>query len=112
MDVFLEIYHHICFALYDIPLVKRSDYIKIDRHKLEYLSRLEKVNCAYCGYVNGLAGYFSAIASETEKYWCAIKHQEQAEFKEPEHHKDFAAHGNKAEHEAQKEKDDKKIEVN
>ena len=50
LDVFLEIYHHICFPLYGIPMVKRSQYIRVtDRAKLPYLKWYEKINCAYCG---------------------------------------------------------------
>ena len=37
LDIIVEIYHHVCFPLYNIPLVKRSDYILIDRHHLSYL---------------------------------------------------------------------------
>ena len=39
-DIWIEIYHHICFPIYKIPLIKRSRYIKIDRHKLKYLNEL------------------------------------------------------------------------
>ena len=46
----------------------------IDRHRLEYLNALQKLNCVYCGYVNGLIGYAREIASRTEQYWCPIKH--------------------------------------
>lgn len=75
LDICLEIYHRICFRLYELPYVQRSAYIKIDRHKLEYLNFLEKVGCVYCGYANGFAAYFVAIAAETEQYWCGIMHQ-------------------------------------
>ncbi len=89
LDVFLEIYHQICFRLYNIELVKRKSYIKIDRHRLKKLNFIEKLNCAYCGYANGLINYASRIAAETEKYWCAIKHKKSKEFIEPSHHKNF-----------------------
>ena len=45
-----------------------------DRAHLGYLNALEKLNCAYCSYGNGLAAYFTEIASRTEQYWCPIKH--------------------------------------
>lgn len=93
LDICLEIYHQICFRLYNIAIIDRSKYIKIDRHKLKYLNAWEKVNCAYCGYANGLAHYFTAIAAETEKYWCGIKHAEDPNFIPPEHHKDFLEYG-------------------
>ena len=93
LDITLEIYHNICFRLYGIPLVKRSRYIKIDRHKLKYLNWIDKINCAYCGYVNGLVNYARTIAAETEKYWCGIKHKNDGNFIEPKHHKNFLDYG-------------------
>ena len=54
LDLWIEIYHRIAFPLYHMPYVKRKDYIRIDRHKLSYLLPLEKMYCAYCGYVNGV----------------------------------------------------------
>jgi hypothetical protein len=97
LDLFLELYHQICFRLYAIPRIPRGDYIKIDRHKLKYLRWFDKINCAYCGYANGLAAYCVAIAGETEKYWCGIKHNTAARpsFHEPMHQKEFVAYGDK-----------------
>lgn len=92
-DIFLELYHQICFRLYDVKLVKRSEYIKIDRHKLKYLNWFEKINCVYCGYANGFFQYGSQIAAETEKYWCGIKHAKDKNFKPPEHHDKFMEYG-------------------
>ena len=89
-DISTEIYHNICFRLYGIPLVKRSRYIKIDRHKLKYLNWYDKINCAYCGYGNGLMNYTQTIAARTEKYWCGIKHKKDDNFIEPKHHQEFA----------------------
>ena len=74
LDIFLEVYHHICLPLYGLPLVKRSQYIIYDRQKLSYLPWYDKIFCSYCAYANGLLLYAAAIASETEKYWCGIKH--------------------------------------
>ena len=94
-DITTEIYHRTCFPLYGIPYIKRSDYIRIDRHKLKYLTFLEKIGCAYCGYTNGWLHYASAIAAETERYWCHIKHRVEPgdTFKEPKHHKSFQEYG-------------------
>lgn len=72
--VFLETYHRICFFLYKIPFVKYSDFFVFDRGKLSYLNILEKLNCWYCSYLNGLMSYAVEIAGRTEKYWCPIKH--------------------------------------
>jgi hypothetical protein len=74
LDISLTIYQAICFRLYDIPRVKRSDYIVIDRHHLAYLNIIEKLNCIYCGYGNGVISYAREIISRTEQYWCPIKH--------------------------------------
>ena len=74
IDIFISIYQIICFSLYKIPLVKRSKFIVIDRHHLEYLNAIEKINCVYCGYVNGLISYIREIVARTEQYWCPIKH--------------------------------------
>lgn len=74
LDLWATIYQFICFPAYGIPRVHRRDYILIDRHKLAYLNSMEKFNCAYCGYVNGLLAYVTEIAGRTEQYWCPIKH--------------------------------------
>ena len=92
-DLFGEIYHQTGFRLCKIPLVKRSQYIKIDRHKLKYLRLSTKIGCMYCGYANGFMQYYSEILARSERYWCAIKHQKSKDFIEPEHHKNFAEYG-------------------
>jgi len=89
LDLYIEIYHRICFPFYRIPYVKRKDYVKVDRHKLSYLKPGQKINCIYCGYATGVIHYWAKIVGETEKYFCAIKHNEEASFIPPEHHKDF-----------------------
>ncbi|MEZ5502585.1 MAG: hypothetical protein R3E50_07940 [Halioglobus sp.] len=73
-DLALTIYQAVCFRLYDIPQVVRSDYVVIDRHHLAYLNAIEKLNCIYCGYGNGVINYAREIISRTEQYWCPIKH--------------------------------------
>lgn len=95
LDVFLEVYHQVGFRLLRIPRVNRWEYIRIDRHKLSYLTPLQKIACAYCGYANGLLPYATQIAAETEKYWCAIMHESKTDdqFRAPTHHKDFLAYG-------------------
>ena len=74
LDFFLFVYQAIYFSVYRIPKVRRSDYLILDRGDLPYLNALEKFNCFYCGYANGLATYFREIAARTEQYWCPIKH--------------------------------------
>lgn len=74
IDLFASIYQVTCFRIYKIPLVKRSKYVIIDRHNLSYLNAIEKINCVYCGYFNGVIAYVQEIAARTEQYWCPIKH--------------------------------------
>lgn len=97
IDVWMELYHRICFPICKIPYVQRKSYIKIDRHKLTYLNPIQKVYCVYCGYGNGLLAYVKEIAGQTEKYWCGIQHKKTPGFKEQEHQKrlGFAKYGDK-----------------
>lgn len=74
LDLFVTIYQAICFPVYRIEKAKRSDYIVFDRNHLSYLNGLEKLNCMYCSYGNGLLAYATEIAGRTEKRWCPIKH--------------------------------------
>jgi len=74
LDLVASVYQLICFPIYNIPKVKRTDYIIIDRHALGYLNAIEKLNCIYCGYFNGLITYVQEIVARTEQYWCPIKH--------------------------------------
>lgn len=74
LDLFVTIYQRVCFPVYGIQRVRRADFIRVDRHHLAYLNALQKLNCVYCGYCNGLIGYVQEIAGRTEAYWCPIKH--------------------------------------
>lgn len=74
IDLAITIYQHICFRAYGIPRVRRRNYIVIDRHQLAYLNLIEKFNCIYCGYGNGVLAYVQEIVARTEQYWCPIKH--------------------------------------
>jgi hypothetical protein len=74
LDLAVTIYQTICFPLYGIPRVRRRDYLVFDRAHLAYLNLIEKINCAYCSYGNGLASYVKEVVARTEQYWCPIKH--------------------------------------
>ncbi|HEY5506508.1 MAG TPA: hypothetical protein VIK83_03360 [Coriobacteriia bacterium] len=74
LDGFLWGYQSICFPAYHITKVRRSDYVILDRGDLPYLNALEKLNCFYCGYANGLMGYAREVAARTEQFFCPIKH--------------------------------------
>lgn len=96
LDIWAEVYHRVCFPIYKIPYVKRSEYIMVrDRLSLPYLNIIQKIGCAYCGYVSGLMRYWKEIVSRTEKHWCPIRHAMNAKFIEPEHQKlmNFAEYG-------------------
>ncbi len=74
LDLAIFFYQQICFRIYGIPLVRRADYLVIDRQHLAYLNAIEKFNCMYCGYGNGLIEYVREVIAQTEQYWCPIKH--------------------------------------
>ncbi|MFC2969291.1 hypothetical protein [Acidimangrovimonas pyrenivorans] len=74
LDLFVVLYQAICFPVYGIPKVPRRDYVVIDRQSLAYLNGLQKLNCIYCGYANGVIAWVREVAARTEAYWCPIKH--------------------------------------
>lgn len=74
LDIFVSLFQTICFPVYGIEKVRRRDYITFDRKHLAYLNGLEKLNCVYCAYGNGLLAYAGEIAARTEVRWCPIKH--------------------------------------
>ena len=74
LDAFVSLYQAVCFPVYGIPKVRRRDHIAYDRAKLRYLNLLERVNCLFCSYANGVAGYVREIAARTEQHWCPIQH--------------------------------------
>jgi hypothetical protein len=78
IDLCMTIYQAICFPVYGIAKVRRGDYFVFDRAHLAYLNAIEKLNCAYCTYANGVFAYIGEIASRTEEYWCPIKHARRA----------------------------------
>lgn len=74
LDLWATIYQTVCFPIYGIARVRRREYIAIDRRRLQYLNAIEKLNCEYCGYANGLVAYLREIAARTEQYFCPIRH--------------------------------------
>lgn len=91
-DLFVTVYQYVCFPFYRIPRVKRSEHFFFDRSHLAYLNALEKLNCAYCSYANGLASYMREIVARTEQYWCPIKHARRLLHAHP-YHDGFADYG-------------------
>jgi hypothetical protein len=74
LDIWTTAYQWICFPIYGVARVPRREYFAIDRRKLRYLNGIEKVNCTFCSYANGLIAYVREVAARTEQYWCPIKH--------------------------------------
>lgn len=74
LDLWVSAYQWICFTALGIPRVARRGYFVTDRHHLAYLNTLEKLNCTFCSYANGLFGYVREVSARTEQYWCPIKH--------------------------------------
>ena len=74
LDLCVTLYQAVCFPVYGVPKVRRRDHILIDRQHLAYLNGLQKLNCVYCGYANGLISFVREVAARTEAYWCPIKH--------------------------------------
>ena len=74
LDVCVSFYQWVCFPIYGICKVRRSDYLVFDRRHLGYLNFIEKFHCTYCEYGNGLMSYMAEILARTEEYFCPIKH--------------------------------------
>ncbi len=74
LDLSVYVFQLFCFTAWGMERVRRSDHVIVDRHRLAYLNGIEKLNCAYCGYANGVIAYAREAASRSEQYWCPIKH--------------------------------------
>ena len=73
-DLCIMFYQVTCFPIYGIRKVKRADYIVFDHRHLAYLNIVEKFDCLYCSYGNGLMAFATEIFARTEQYFCPIKH--------------------------------------
>ncbi len=91
LDVLLFIYVKTIFPIYKFPIIKRGDYIVFDRQYLGYLNFIEKLNCVYCSYFNGLMNYTVAVAARSELYFCPIKHAKKIAYQH-EHYQDFLSY--------------------
>lgn len=89
LDMFVTVYQAVCFPVYGIPKVCRADYLVFDREELPYLNFIEKFNCFYCSYGNGVASYVREIGARTEQYWCPIKHARRIRDAHEHYHKFF-----------------------
>lgn len=93
LDLWVSLFQSICFRAWNVARVRRRDYFAIDRHKLAYLNAIEKINCLFCSYANGLIAYVREIAARTEAYWCPIRHARSVRGTH-ERYLAFAAYGN------------------
>ena len=91
-DLMLFCYQQVIFRIYKFEFIKRSNYIVYDRHYLAYLNPIEKLNCVYCSYFNGLMHYAAEISAKTELYFCPIKHAKKIAYKHR-YYKDFLDYG-------------------
>lgn len=96
LDLSLGIYQHICFRAWRIPQVRRADYFQTVRYKLRDASLLDRLNCIYCEYANGVFAYAREVVGRTEQYWCPVRnaarkdpHTCYADFVHPEEMTDF-----------------------
>ena len=92
LDVWVSVYQAICFRAYGIARVRRSAYIVFDRQHLAYLNGIEKLNCVYCGYANGVFAFVREVAGRTEQYWCPIRHAKRVVAPHT-HYREFVEYG-------------------
>lgn len=92
LDLWVTLFQAICFRAYGIALVERSAFVVIDRQYLPYLNMIEKLNCVYCGYANGVFAYAREVAARTEQYWCPIRHARRVRAAHA-HYREFVAYG-------------------
>jgi hypothetical protein len=92
IDLWITLYQAVCFRMYGIARVRRSAYIVVDRQHLAYLNAIEKLNCMYCGYANGVLAYVREVAARTEQYWCPIRHAHRVRGSHG-HYREFVEYG-------------------
>ena len=86
LDLSVSLFQRVCFSVWGIARVPRNQFIVLDRHRLAYLNGIEKLNCVYCGYANGVIAYVREVAGKTEQYWCPIKHAIRTRSAHPRYH--------------------------
>jgi hypothetical protein len=95
LDLWISLYQVICFPIFGIVRVRRAAYVVFDRQHLAYLNLIEKLNCGYCGYANGVFAYVREVAGRTEQYWCPIRHAKRLRAPHP-HYREFVDYGDAA----------------
>jgi hypothetical protein len=92
LDLWVSLYQYVCFPAYGIMRVRRADFVVTDRQHLAYLNGIEKLNCWYCGYANGVFAYVREVGGRTEQYWCPIRHARRVRAPHP-HYREFVDYG-------------------
>lgn len=60
LDALVTLYQAICFCAWGIRPVRRQAYLVFDRHKLTYLSGIERVHCLFCPGIGAASRRFGA----------------------------------------------------
>ena len=74
LDAWVTVYQAICFRAWRVKRVRRRDFFAIDRHKLAYLNELEKLNCLYCSYANGVIAYVARPSGQAQAEFLMTGH--------------------------------------
>ena len=98
LDGFTTVYQAACFDDYGLKKVARKDFILLDRHSLPYLNWIERINCDYCAYFNGVIAYAREVGGRTEQHFCPIRNATRRRNPHAEY-KLFGAHGDGAAYE-------------
>jgi hypothetical protein len=93
LDLCSTVYQTVAFPAYGIPCVVRRKYVRLAGRGAGMVKRIDRFNCMYCSYANGVIAYVRAIGMETEKYWCPIKYQARKDFLPPHPQTDYASQG-------------------
>lgn len=62
------LYQWLVCPLLGIKHVRWKDYVIIDRHRIKALSRIDRLNCKFCGYANGLCGMMNQEYDNLAEY--------------------------------------------
>lgn len=93
VDLCVTVYQAAAFRCYGIPRIVRRKYVRWVGRGHGMVRWIDRFNCAYCSYANGVAAYLRAVLIETEKYWCPIKYAARGDFHVPHPQDDFADPG-------------------
>lgn len=74
LDVWVTFYQWVYFTTMGIPKIQKNTFVVMERWDLSKLTFMQKINCVYCEYVNGILAFAKAVGNQTEVYSCAIRH--------------------------------------